>query len=277
VKKIILILLLSFLLIAVTITVVLASESKGMLLCLPGFPGTAAQAQPYVDKVFRYLEKELSWANKSLQGHYISDGEQAVKKLFSDKPKLALVGPSIYAGQHKKMGMKVIAKVVANGRGEEIYSVIVKKNGPKTLTEISGKKLAGAVVHDSKYVYNVLLDQKIKNNSLILISQKRPLRSLREVVRGKVDAAIVDQFVVDHMNELPIADDLKIIYKSKPVPAPVAVVMGINKTETKKIQTALIKMCSYQAGKDLCKSLTITSIKRASDATYKDLLERYER
>ncbi len=145
------------------------------------------------------------------------------------------------------------------------------------MEELSGKTLSGAVVHDPKYLYNVLLDKKVTGGSLTLVSQKRPLKSLREVARGKVDAAIVDQTAVDHMGELPIAAELRIIYTSKPVPAPAAVVMGEGIASADKLKSALVGMCKTPDGSQLCKSLTITSIKAASDSDYNPLLKRYKR
>ena len=250
---------------------------KDMLFCLPGFPGTSSQAQPYIDKMLRHLEGKLALAQGTMTGTYLPDGDKSVKMLVSSKPDLALVGPSILAGNHKAMGMKVIAKVEINGRGQETYSVITAKGGPSSLADLAGKTVSGAVVHDEKYVHNVLLDRKLAVGDLTLKSQKRPLKSLRDVVRGKVDAAIVDRSVVDHMSELDFAGDLQVIYTSVPVPAPAVVVMGEGKSHAAKLKSALVGLCKRADGKDLCKTLTITSINPASDADYKSLYKRYNK
>ncbi|MCP4674307.1 MAG: phosphate/phosphite/phosphonate ABC transporter substrate-binding protein [Deltaproteobacteria bacterium] len=252
--------------------------SKDMLLCLPGFPGSSSQAQPYVDKMLRHLESKLGWPAKSMTGVYVSDGDNAANKLSSQKPGIALVGPSVYASQKSSLGMKVIAKVEANGRGEETYSVITRKDGgPSSLADLTGKTVEGAVVHDAKYVYNVLLDKQVPAGQLTLKSQKRPLSALRHVARGKADAAIVDQAVLEHMSELSIAKDLRVIYTSKPVPAPAVVVMGEGKAQADKLRQVLIGMCGKPDGKELCNTLTLTSIKSATDADYKKLLKSYNR
>ena len=250
---------------------------KDMLFCLPGFPGTTTQAQPYIDKMLRHLEGKLALAQGTMTGTYLPDGDRSVKMLAQIKPDLALVSPSILAGSHKAMGMKVIARVEINGRGQETYSVITAKGGLSNLDDLVGKTVSGAVVHDEKYVHNVLLDRKLAAGNLTLISQKRPLKSLRDVERGKVDAAIVDQSVVDHMSELEFAGALQVIYTSLPVPAPAVVVMGEGKSHAAKLKSVLVGMCKRADGKDLCKTLTITSINSASDADYKSLYKRYNR
>jgi ABC-type phosphate/phosphonate transport system substrate-binding protein len=255
---------------------VLASE-KEMLLCLPGFPGTEAQAQPYVDKMLRHLEIKLKLEEKSMSGVYIPDGGAAVSRLAGERPEIALVGPSVYVSQKAALGMKVIAKIEVNGRGQETYSIVTKEDGPESLAELPGKTMEGAVVHDAKYVYNVLLDRKLADGQLTLKSEKRPQRALRNVARGDADAAIVDQSVLQHMNELPFAADLKVIYTSKPVPAPAVVVMGEGAKNADKLKGALVGMCGRPDGAELCKTLTISSIKAASDDDYKNLLKDYNR
>ncbi|MCP4198607.1 MAG: phosphate/phosphite/phosphonate ABC transporter substrate-binding protein [Proteobacteria bacterium] len=250
---------------------------KELLLCLPGFPGSQAQAQPFVDKMLRHLESKLKWQPFSLKGIYIPDGNVAVEKLRKERPEIALVGPSIYASEHKALGMKVIAKIEVNGRSEEIYSVITRKDGPSALDELVGKKVEGAVIKKEKYVYNVLFDQQLKAGQLILESQKRPLRSLRNVVRNKSDAAIVDQSVVDHLSELPFANEVQSIYTTKPVPSALVVVMGDGKKQAVKLKSMLVGMCKRPDGRELCQTLTISAIKSSSNLGCRKLLTRYNR
>jgi ABC-type phosphate/phosphonate transport system substrate-binding protein len=249
-----------------------------LLLCLPGFPGTTQQAQPYIDKMLRHLEGKLGAAAGSMSGVFLPDGEEAVAQLSQVKPGLALVGPSVLAGNHERLGMKVIGKLIINGKEQETYSVVTARTGPSDVAELEGKKVSGTVVHDDRYVSNVLLDRKVPPGSMKLESQKRPLKSLRDVARGLTDAAIVDQSVVDHMAELEFAGDLRVIYTSKPVPAPAIVIIGDGpEAGAKKIKDVLIGMCERPDGKELCKTLMITAIKAASDADYKALFGTYDR
>jgi hypothetical protein len=271
-----------FYLFAVTVPALLLAgvclaQVKHMVLCMPGFPGTTAQAQPFVDKMLRHLESKMGFDKQSLSGVYLPDGNQGVARLEKDKPGLALVGPSVYAGQHSVFGMKVIAKVEVNGRGDEVYSVVTRKDGPGTLKALAGKKVSGVVVHDEKYVYNVLLDKAIDPGGLTLVSQKRPLKSLRDVASGKADAAIIDQAVKQHMGDLDIAADLRIIHTAQPVPAPAVVVMGQGAKQAKAFKKALVGMCRTPDGKGLCQTLTLSSIKAATNADYQELLKRYNR
>jgi ABC-type phosphate/phosphonate transport system substrate-binding protein len=254
----------------------LAGE-KDMLLCLSGSPGTSAQAKPMINKMLRHLEQKLGWDEGSMNGAYQPDGAKAAAQLASEKPGLALVDPSVYVGNHASLGMKVIAKVEVGGHGQETYSVITRVDGPADLAALSGKKVTGAVVHDEKFVINVLLDKKVPLGSLQLAPQKRPLRALRAVVRGKADAAIVDRAVVEHLAELDFADELRVIHTAKPVPPPAVVVMGEGAKNAAALKQVLVGICSQPDGVELCKTLTLTSVKAATDKDYKALLKRYNR
>ena len=248
-----------------------------LLLCLPGFPGTPAQAQPYIDKMLRHLEQKLGKPVGSISGVYLSDGVEADKAIKAKRPSVALVGPSILAANHKALGMKVIAKLEVAGRSQEVYSIVAKKDGVSTVEGLAEKRLSGVVVNDEKFVVNVLLDRKVPMGSLKLMPQKRPLKSLRDVARGEADAAVVDQSVVNSMKELPEAADLTVIYTAKAVPAPAVVVMGGGAADAGALSKALVGMCGRPDGAELCKTLTLTAITAASDEDYKDLLTRYGR
>jgi hypothetical protein len=250
---------------------------KDLLLLLPGFPGSAVQAQPFVDRVLRYVEGKLSWPTLSMSGLYVPDGGAAARMLENKKPGIALVGPSVYCSEHKSLGMKVIAKVEVDGRASEKYSVVTLETGPAGLAELVGKRVEGAVLEDAKYVHNVLLDRQVPLGQLELKSEKRPLKALRNLARGKADAAIVDESVLAHMSELPFGGDLRVIYTSKPVPAPAVVVLGEGKAHAKALKGVLVGMCKRPDGKELCKTLTLTSIKAASDKDYAKLVKAYDR
>lgn len=263
------------LLLAVGLAGPVYAGARDMLLCLPGFPGTTVQAQPYIDKMLRHLEDKLGLEARSMSGVFIPDGGDSVEKLKSVEPGLALVGPSVLAGNHGPLGMKVIARLIIDGKSTEKYSVVVAKGGPASLKELSGKKVSGAVVHDEKYVVKVLLDGAVGMGDLQLVSQRRPLKSLRDVARGKAAAAIVDSSVIEHMSELDFAKDLEIIHESKPVPAPAIVLIGEGPAPAKRLKKELVGMCKRPDGQELCKTLTVTAIEAASNADYKALFKRY--
>lgn len=248
-----------------------------LLLCLPGFPGNAAQAQPYIDKMLRHLEQKLGRPDGSITGVYLPDEVEADRALAAGKPTVALVGASILAGRHKALGMKVIAKVEVSGRAQETYSVVVKKGGIPSAAGLAGKRVSGVVVNDERFVVNVLLDGKVPMGSLKLAPQKRPLKSLRDVARGESDAAIVDQAAVDAMGELPEAAELVVIHTAKPVPGPAVVVMGGGAADAAALSGALVGMCDRPDGKELCRTLTLTAIRAATDRDYQDLFSRYGR
>ena len=252
-----------------------AAGVREMLLCLPGFPGTAGQAQPFVDKMLRYLEGRMGWEAGSMSGLYVPDGTRGLNELTTRKPGLALVGPSIYAAGHHSLKMKVIAQVEVNGRGKEIYSVITRVDGPSSLAELRGKTMTGTVAHDPRYVHNVLLNQILPMGELTLKAQKRPLKALRDVARGKAAAALVDESVRQHMSELDFADELRVIHTSAPVPSPAVVVMGENTRHAAALAEVLVGLCGRPDGAELCHSLTLSAIRRATDADYRNLLKRY--
>ena len=254
---------------------VLAAKTD-LLMLLPGFPGTTAQAQPYVDKMLRYLEKDLKLKSGTMKGLFISDASKAQKKLEAVKPGIALMGASVYAQNSKTSNITVIAKLYANGQKEQKYYIVTGKKGAGNLADLKGKAISGQLANDGRFIQNVIFDKKGPAN-LTFKFQKRALKSLRDVAKGKVDAAIIDDVTKEHMKTLDFAKELKIIFTSKPVPVPVVVVLNSAKKDAAKIKKSLTTICNTKEGKALCKSLTISSIIPAANSDYKALLKKYNR
>jgi hypothetical protein len=61
------------------------------------------------------------------------------------------------------------------------------------------------------------------------------------------------------------------------VPAPAVVVMGDGVADAAALSKVLVGMCDRPDGTELCKTLTLTAIKAATDKDYQDLLDRYGR
>ncbi|MBN2802097.1 MAG: PhnD/SsuA/transferrin family substrate-binding protein [Deltaproteobacteria bacterium] len=247
-----------------------------LLMLLPGFPGTTEQAQPYVETMLRYIEKDLKLESGTMHGTFISDGTKAEAKLSEVKPGIALLGPSVYAKNSSDKTMKIVAKLFILGQEEQKYYLVTKNDGADSISDFADKTVSGVIVHDEKFVKNVIFD-KGAPDSIIYKFNKRPLKALRDVASGTIDGALIDSATKEHMDTLDFAKDLKIIYTSKPVPPPVIVVLNDSVKDAAKIKKSLTSICKTPEGKKLCNSLTISNIAPASDRDYSELVKKYNR
>ncbi|MBW2276678.1 MAG: hypothetical protein JRF63_04245, partial [Deltaproteobacteria bacterium] len=55
------------------------------------------------------------------------------------------------------------------------------------------------------------------------------------------------------------------------------VVMGQGKRNAAQLKQVLVGICGRSDGKELCRSLTLKTVKAASDRDYKPLIKRYQR
>jgi len=252
------------------------AADKNMIFCLTGFPGTTAQAQQAIDNFLRHVENVLGWPANSASGAFYPDPVQGSSHLKNDSPSLAVVTPDLYLSLHKELKMKIIAKVKAAGRGEEQYSIVVSKAKIKSLAELKGKKVAGAVLYNPTFVTNILFGGEIKASDVTLVNEPRPLSGLRSVNKGEVDAAVVDRSVLAHMASLPFAADLAVIHTSTTLPLPVVVALPGGAKYIGAFKAKMSDLCGAPEGKTVCEAAQLESIEPANESDYKSLTCLYE-
>jgi len=253
-----------------------SAADTDMIFVLTGYPGTTKQAQGHIDRFLRHAEKVLGWKQGSSSGAYYSDPVEGPKHLKSDSPGMAVVTPDIYLKYRKNLKMKIVAKVRAANRGEEQYSVVVKKGTVKSLENLKGKKVAGMILSDPVFVSSIIFSGKLAASDVEVIHQPRPLSGLRAVNRGKVDAAVVDQAVVKHMKTLSFGADLEVIHTSVKLPPPVVVSFPSGRKNVSIFKSRMDKLCGSGEGKQICTSIQLSSIEKASEKDYASILSLYE-
>ena len=102
---------------------------------------------------------------------------------------------------------------------------------------------------------------------------RRALKALRNVGRGKAEAALVDQDAVAHMGELDLPHALKSIYRSEGLPA-LTMSATTSSSTVKKVSAALAKLCDGP-GQKLCKTFKVKRFQAPDSARLKALSGRY--
>ena len=268
--------IITLLVLCFTFSLTASAADADMIFVLTGYPGTTKQAQGHIDRFLRHAEKVLGWKQGSSSGAYYSDPVEGPKHLKSDSPGMAVVTPDIYLKYRKSLKMKIVAKVRAASRGEEQYSVVVKKGTAKSLVDLKGKKVAGMILSDPVFVSSIVFSGKLAASDVEIIHEPRPLSGLRAVNRGKVDAAVVDQAVVKHMKTLSFGADLEVIHTSVKLPPPVVVSFPSGRKNVSNFKSRMSELCGSGEGKEICTSIQLSSIDKASEKDYASIISLYE-
>lgn len=242
------------------------AEPHEIIFCATGFSGTTEQARPVLEKLFSILERRLNW--KDIKGEYYPEPNSCWKEIENRKVGFALLTHGLYLFKRKTTKMKVIGQVFFIDEANSQFFVIVNKNSQiENISQLEGKKIVTNYYGEEQFLREVIFEGKIKEVQFEAVSS--PLKGLRGVAQGKIEASLVDKSVINNLQSLPFKGDLKIIYKSILLPgAPIVAFNNrVNQKDIKLLQKTLISLCESE-GKETCNTMRVAQIKEASEATY---------
>lgn len=244
-----------------------------------GAGATAQNAQPHMDALLRQIETMTGWPANSAKGVW-ADDEKAVEKAIVDlKPGFAIMDPEVYLALRKKYGLEPIASIKGATFNKGHYNLVVKNPALKSLADLKGKKVSSNHVTSPKYINRVAFDGKVDvEKDFVLEKAVSPLKPLRQVLSGQVDAALIDDEQLARMTDLEDADKLKVIWKSPALPPTPLLAFEKNTTpaDRKKLAEAMQKLCADPKGKPICDEMSIDKFAPVDKAAFDAAAKKYD-
>src|SRR5262249_22032151 len=121
-----------------------------------GDGGSQAEAQPFLDKFMRWLEKACGWPVGSAQGAFFPEPKPAIQYIDEKKPAFGLLDPDMWLALRKKHDLQPIAQVEGKRQAAGNMAILVKNESPaKRLEDLKGKKLTSNHLQSPKYLSKV--------------------------------------------------------------------------------------------------------------------------
>lgn len=192
-----------------TISPAFCSEQFDFVIIQPGQPGTSKDAQPVMDAFAEYLQKKLD-ADVAIRGYYFNQTDQAAAYLAANRPRWGIVGLGYYLGHADATCMNPLASTRPSGADSDIWRLLVAKDGPDQWQAVTGRVL-GTMLFEPDVAARLLFDETTQQLPVLLEGTSRPLRALRNVMRGKGGAVILDKPQYDAVQALSMGADLKVL------------------------------------------------------------------
>lgn len=248
-----------------------ADDSVGILVLKEHGVGTAAQAQPYVDKLVAIAAKQAGWA--SAKGSYQTTRTAAEKYITDSKPHFGILSLAALLGLKDKQKLEIIGQVTSSRAGGQQYH-LVSKNAADA-AGCKGKSLATDHADDTKFIDNVVFGGKMKLSEFTLVQTTRPIQTVKKVVAGEAECALIDDAQFAELGTVDGAKDLKSVWKSDKLPSMAIVAFpSAPAAEKKGFQAVFSKVCEGD-GKDVCKEVGISAMKSASSTDYQTVITAY--
>ncbi len=236
------------------------TDARKFLICHTGSVATAEDAQPYIDGFGSYLAKRLGWGEGTWEVRFENKRKKGVGALREWTPAYATLSLGIFLEKEKSERLKPLVMARVNGRTNNKYYVLVQKGAVKSLDELAGKSLAGSVVDDPDFLSKVVFAGKLDAGKHFVLQQTaRPLRAIRKVTKGKLDAVLVDDIQFQSLKGLPLFAKLDVVYESADIPnlGMVYVEGRASADDIRKFADALVQMCKDAEGKKMCESFAV--------------------
>lgn len=247
----------------------------------PGMGGTQQQAKPYLETFFRELEKAMGWAAGSASGDYFEEPKAALGFIQAKRPGFGMLAPGLYmdlACKQAKEPLDLVASIVGvtgtENRGR--YHVVVKDPALTKLEQLEGKRLSSNHLQNLRFVSRVIFAGKLQADKFFKLEPTvSPVKPIKQVDRGEIEAALLNDAQLEHMKSLPFGQGMRVLYSSQPMPPFPVISFGkiVKPADRDKVRKVLLGMCA-KAG-DVCKSLQITRFDPIDPNAYKAAIQEY--
>lgn len=246
--------------------------SVGVLVLKEHGVGSAAQAQPYVDKFVALAAKQNGWPASKAQFHTTRSGAEGFVQ--AEKPHYGILSLAAFLGLKEKHKLDVIGQVAVARAGGQQYFVVSKTAGD--LAGCKGKRLATDHADDVKFIEQVVGGGKLKLSEFTLVATTRPLQGIKKVAGGEAECSLVDDAQLAELAHLEGADGIRSIWESPKLPPMVVVAFpSAPAAERKTFQASFGKLCEGD-GKTACAEVGIQSFRAAADSDYSTVISAYK-
>jgi len=235
--------------------------------------GSPSLAQPYVDRFMALAAEDNGWSGA--QGQYLSSRGAAEAYIKERKPHYGILSLAAFLALRVPYHLEVLGRVDSTLAGGGQYFIVSKS--ATDLAGCKGRELASDHFSDPRFVERVVARREFKLSEFKIIKHQRPLQSLRQVLAGQADCALLDDAQLAELKHLKGSEAVKVVWTSKPLP-PMVVVSFPNAPppEKKKFRENLVRVCEGD-GNTACEEVGIDNLDPASQNDYAEVVSAYGR
>jgi len=235
--------------------------------------GSPSLAQPYVDRFVALAAEDNGWS--AAKGQYLASRGAAEAFIKARSPHYGILSLAAFLALRVPYHLEVLGRVASTLAGGEQYFIV-----SKTARDLAGckrHKLASDHFSDPRFVERVVARREFTLKDFQLVKNQRPLQSLRQVLSGETDCALLDDAQLEELKHLQGSQAVKVVWSSKRLP-PMTVVAFASApaAERKTFRDKLPVVCEGD-GNTACAEVGIHALAPASASDYAEVISAYGR
>jgi hypothetical protein len=234
--------------------------------------GSSALAQPYVDRFTSLTAQQNGWAGA--RGQYLNSRSAVRPFVEANDPHYGMFSLAAFLALREAYQLEVIGRVASTLAGGQQYFIVSR--AARDLTGCKGRTLASDHTDDARFVEQVVARRQFRLVDFQVLHNLRPLQSIRQVLSGAADCALIDDAQLAELEHLEGAGDVRVVWKSEPLP-PMAVVAfpAAPAAERRAFQASLRGLCREEPAEAVCKEVGIQSLDSAGASDYAEVVSLY--
>lgn len=227
--------------------------------------------QPYLDRFVALAAGQNEW--NEAKGMYYTNRSGAESYIQEQKPHYGILSLAAFLALRDKYHLQVIGQVAVSMVGGKQYYVISKR--AKDLADCKGKSLATDHADDVRFIEKVVAGGKFKLADFKVVQTQRPLQTIKKVIAGDTDCALVDDAQLAELSHIEGADGVRPVWSSAELPPMVVVAFPTAPAQERaRFQENLEKVCDDD-GKGACAEVGIESLRSAGATDYAAVVGAY--
>jgi hypothetical protein len=266
-------------LIAAPLLAVPAAASDTLVVCYPGGPVNAKDANGAMGAMLRVVERVGQWPENSFASLFTAKTDECRKQMAEKNPKFAITSLGLFLEMRGEHSLIPLVQPKIKGQSGERYRVIAQKGKFSSLDELKGKTLGGTALEEPAFVGKIVFAGKYEPESFFSLKpSNQAIRSLRALDKGELDAVILNEQQYGALAALKLENPVEAVFTSEEIPLMGVVADGARTTpeERERFGKALSGMCADAEGKKLCDLFGVESFAVVNPAVFEPAIKLWE-
>jgi hypothetical protein len=257
----------------VAVAAELEPSSVGFVIVREAGSGSASAAQSYLDTLLASVARTNGWPGAS--GKYFTKRSKAKSYIEATKPSFGFLSFGAYLGLRKAFGLTALAVADATAAGGAQYFVVSKNQFG--LEGCKGKALATNHARDERFIDGVVSGDAFDLADFQVVETTRPVQTLKAVIAGEAECALVDDSQVLAMSQVDGGLMLRPLWSSEKLPAVVVVSFGTAPAEQVQSFSATIETICVGDGKAACDAAGLEAPRKVEAGAFAAQQTAYDR
>lgn len=255
------------------------AEPEPLVVCYPGGPVNAKDANGAMNAMLRVVERVGQWQPDSFASLFTTKLDECRRQMAEKKPKFAITSLGLYLELRGQNHLMPLVQPKIKGRSEEQYRVVVQQGKFASLDELKGKTLGGTVLEEPEFVAKIVFKGQYDPASFFVPKpSNQAIRALRALDKGELDAVLLNEQQYSALASLKLATPATAIFTSETIP-----LMGVvadeahtSAEERARFAKALEGMCADAEGKKLCDLFGVEGFAPAPPTLFEPMVKLWD-